>query len=117
MSPHILPGTDELSRVLTSRHFSEYLKSESWVLVSCLFADSSCVCVEAVATLAVKSCRDPRAQLLHVIDRLVGMDDMGKSATSPESSMRMGKSQDGRVPVGLGRKISVQLKLFLILLS
>lgn len=72
----MLPSIDVRSRVSSSGDFSVHLKSGSWILISCLFADSSCVCVRAVATLAVKSCKNPRAQLLHVIDRLVGMNDI-----------------------------------------
>lgn len=40
-----LPSIDVRSRVSSSGDFSVHLKSESWILISCLFADSSCVCV------------------------------------------------------------------------
>lgn len=49
-------------------------------LAACLL--TAPVCVRAVATLAVKSCKDPRAQLLHVIDRLVGIDDIDRHGAS-----------------------------------
>lgn len=38
-----LPSIDVRSRVFSSGDFSVHLKSGSWILISCLFADSSCV--------------------------------------------------------------------------
>lgn len=40
----VLPSIDVRSRVSSSGDFSVHLKSGSWILISCLFADSSYVC-------------------------------------------------------------------------
>lgn len=50
--------------------------------------DQVCVCLSektVVATLALKSRRDPGVQLFHAIDRLVGEDGMDKRCAPVKS--------------------------------